>query len=1000
MTAQTRKASPFMLLLALLVVFLVGCPHPLNVGLSAESAMPVLRGTLLGEGGYTTQATSLAEIASGATVSLIDPTNGATIATSLTQPDGSFALSFGSWKPTSEIPYLLEAVKGLSIGGDPNRPSANVARLRTLVMHSAGSWRSLTRMADGSDVVRINQSTTALCVISGLKALTTSQLLALKQSLVITPGQPDAFIPSPPIAAGEYVSVWSLVDASLGLNQDPVRVVALNPETGIYSRLERGPLVTDLSTLRGEPGTQLVLYGNGFDLTPSNNKVFFNGSTIPAPGVSVNSTGTQLTVPVPADAGVGAIVVQVGKIRCLVAGGSSFKSGAVLETFAGFTEIPPGMPATSYPVKLSAALVPGPGGDLTFVYHDNDGKLLNVSTSGIVSSLVDKFWNSTGAYGEGDLLAARGIRGSVTLARDPQGNLLLAGQEAIYLVPSVDGTYYGKAMLAGHVYAIAGDRRTSGSNTGAIDNVPATSIRIRIGHTGPQQIAVDAQGNLFFGDNCGNSLDKGLLRMLPRASGTYYGQAMTAGNLYTLSSEVLSNSTYVMNVGIDGAGNVYFVRGLSSGNPLRKIALDGSVTDPAPGFTGAASLAVAGDGSVYASQARMIWKIAGGVATPIMAGAAGNSEDGVPLAQAQVATTLGLTVSSGGDLYFADTGNYCIRMIPKTDGNYHGKAMLANRLYVVAGTRSLSSPEGTPAKQAVFSLLVQQRGNIAIDPRGSVYLALQDNSGILVIPAVSGPLFGKAMTAGSLSTIPLSGGSDRRIAVLPSGELYVYVGFMNPPNRYVLKKIALDGSISDVHSEIFAFSFAVDPLGNLYLYQSYKVDMIPAVSGTYFGQAMTAGNRYTVAGNGTQGMATGIATGATLNGLKALKFDAAGNLYLHVPGPAFVSEIRMVPTVAGTYFGQPMSVGNLYTVTSYSNDVSDTLTLDPLGNLYFWMRSGGIPRIRRLSTNGQLSDFAGGGSGGEGSLARHAALSYPEDMVFGPDGALYFPNGKRVMRIY
>ncbi|MNR88793.1 hypothetical protein D3C72_197440 [compost metagenome] len=613
--------------------------------------------------------------------------------------------------------------------------------------------------------------------------------------------------------------------------------------------------------------------------------------------------------------------------------------------------------------------------------------MLNVSASGIVSSLVDKYWNSTAAYNEGDLLVARGIRSGVTLARDPQGNLLLGGQEAVYLVPAVDGTYYGKAMLAGHVYAIAGDRRTSGGNTGAIDDVPATSIRIRIGHVSPQQIAVDAQGNLFFGDNCGYSHDKGLLRMVPRTSGTYYGQTMTAGYIYSLSSEALSNGTYVMNVGVDGAGNVYFIRGLSSfGNPIRKVAPDGNVTDPAPGIS-VAYLAAAGDGTVYASSGRIILKIAGGVTTQIMAAAAGSSEDGVPLALAQVNSTGGLVASSEGHLYFADTN--CIRMIPKTNGTYHGKAMLANHLYVVAGTRSMNSPDGTPREHVFFDALV----DLKMDALGNLYILSGVNSAahISMIPAVSGTYFGKAMLAGHLYLVRQGEPYPYALAVTPAGELYFN-------SAQGLKKIALSGVFSNVAAEPNTqnASMNTDALGNLYLSWGYRIRMLPAVSGTYFGQAMTAGTLYTIAGNGTSGNATGAALGATVQGYEGMVFDTLNNLYFSSGGTSQV--IRMVPNVAGTYFGQAMSVGDIYTLATLSNNSAKGLAIDSLGNVYGWT-SGVEPKIHKLSTNGQLSVFAGGSTVGDGIPAKNAKLSMTAAMRFGPDGALYLGQGLRVMRI-
>ncbi|MNR89345.1 hypothetical protein D3C72_203110 [compost metagenome] len=691
----------------------------------------------------------------------------------------------------------------------------------------------------------------------------------------------------------------------------------------------------------------------------------------------------------PADAGFGAIIVQVGKIRSLVAGGTVFMPGALLEAFAGVAEIPSGHLSTNYPFQFNANNVPstltlGPEGEISFIAYMNlSPKFFTVSAQGIVD--VEKCWFTTAPYGEGTALSVTGIQDRSIRAWDPQGNLFLAGREGIYMVPTTNGTYYGKAMLAGSVYIVAGDRRTSGSNTGAIDDVPATDIRVAPGQaSSADRFAVDAQGNLFFGDN----LDMARLRMVPRASGTYYGQVMIANHIYTLHSGALDNSTVVRHVGIDSTGNVYFIRGNSG---LYKVAPDGSVTNTGVGAT---NLAVGSDDTVYTSSSRTIRKIVGGAATTIMAAAQGDGDDGLPLAQAQVFNTDGLTISSEGHLYFVDTVYSCIRMIPKTSGTYHGKAMLANHVYIVAGSRSVTAPEGTPKEQLILyasSLSGTVPLNLLkVDALGNVYFP-QTPKSIAMIPAVSGTYFGKPMSAGQVHYLDL-GFYGSQVALLPSGELYLY-GFINAPGgrQYFVKKVALDGSVSDILVEPSAFNFSTDPKGNLYLLSANKIEMIPVISGTYFGQVMTAGNRYTVAGNGTGGTATGIATGATLQGNPSITFDASGNLYTTLTG----NLVRMVPNVAGTYFGQAMSVGNIYPLA-----ISGIYpTCDSLGNLYTWYNS----KIVKLSTNGQLSNFAGGGVGEAGSLAKNANLSYIKTMTFGPDGAFYLIQDRytcpQIMRI-
>ena len=60
------------------------------------------------------------------------------------------------------------------------------------------------------------------------------------------------------------------------------------------------------------------------------------------------------------------------------------------------------------------------------------------------------------------------------------------------MVAARSGTFYGRAMTAGHVYAIAGNGERGYSGDGG----PATAARL----SGPAGIAVDPAGNVVFAD--------------------------------------------------------------------------------------------------------------------------------------------------------------------------------------------------------------------------------------------------------------------------------------------------------------------------------------------------------------------------------------------------------------------------------------------------------------------------------------------------------------------
>jgi hypothetical protein len=110
-----------------------------------------------------------------------------------------------------------------------------------------------------------------------------------------------------------------------------------------------------------------------------------------------------------------------------------------------------------------------------------------------------------------------------SVAIDLNGNIVLCtGIYGIGNLVSVratrSGAFYGRAMLAGHVYVVAG----GGTQLG--DGVPATSALLG------QAAATDQAGNLVIAD-----LGRNRLRVVAKTTGTFYGQAMTAGDIYTIA---------------------------------------------------------------------------------------------------------------------------------------------------------------------------------------------------------------------------------------------------------------------------------------------------------------------------------------------------------------------------------------------------------------------------------------------------------------------------------
>jgi sugar lactone lactonase YvrE len=207
--------------------------------------------------------------------------------------------------------------------------------------------------------------------------------------------------------------------------------------------------------------------------------------------------------------------------------------------------------------------------------------------------------------------------------------------------------------------------------------------------------------------------------------------------------------------------------------------------------------------------------------------------------------------------------------------------MTAGDIYTVAGTGATGfSGDGGPATSAELS----GPASVAVDAAGNLLIADTGNNRVRVVAGGTGTFFGQAMTAGDIYTVA-GGGSD------------------------------LNEGIPATLAQVSPRGAAADAAGNLVIADrdNHRIRVVAASTGTFYGKPMTAGDIYTVAGTGTPGFSGdgGPATSAELAGPESVAVDAAGNLVI---ADTFNKRVRVVAHKTGTFYGKPMTAGDIYTI--------------------------------------------------------------------------------------
>jgi hypothetical protein len=557
------------------------------------------------------------------------------------------------------------------------------------------------------------------------------------------------------------------------------------------------------------------------------------------------------------------------------------------------------------------------------------------------------------------------------VAVDAHGNLVIAVSgfgnnrstwARVDVVAATTGTFYGQAMTGGHMYTVAGGGQTVGGDGG-----PATQASLGVEVGG---VRVDPAGNLVFADT---TLSR--IRVVPATSGTFYGKAMTAGDIYTVAGD--GKPAFAGDGGLATEASIAFPADVAV-DPAGDLAIADNGNERAR-FVPATSGTFFGQ----TMAARHIYTVAGD-------GTAGFGGDGGPAAAAKLNSPRGVALDPAGNLVIADWANALIRLVAAHSGTFYDRAMTTGDIYTIGGVPgddgNAFSGDGGPARRAEFGGTT----GVAADRAGDMFIADQNNGRVRMVPTGSGTFFGQAMKAGDVYTVA----GDGQFGFSGDGGPAVHAALSDPAD------VALDRAGNPVIADTYAS----------------RIRVVPAATGTCYGQPMSVGHIYTIAGDGTAGFAGdgGPATGAELNHPDAVTLDAMGDLVI---SDTFNNRVRMVAASAGTLYGQAMKAGHIYTIAGdgtqgFGGDGGPAtsaelhwpygVTVDGAGNVLIADLFNNRIRVVAASAGtfygqamkaGHIYTIAGDGTqgfGGDGGPATSAELHWPYGVTVDGAGNLVF----------
>ncbi len=604
--------------------------------------------------------------------------------------------------------------------------------------------------------------------------------------------------------------------------------------------------------------------------------------------------------------------------------------------------------------------------------------------------------------GEGAAAATGSVNLPFSVTLDARGNL--------YVADTFNNRVRRVDALTGIMTTVAGTGTLGWNGVGGL----ATAAELG----GPQDIAVDASGNLFIADTLINRICRvdaktGILTTVA-GDNLYYGFSGDGGP--AVKAWLLTPK----GIWVDATGNLYIAD--TYNNRIRKVdAATGIITtiagtgdrsfggDNGPAIAAALNRPekVARDsaGNVYVSDSgnNRIRRI--DAATQVITTIAGNGQaafggDGGDARLAGLNSPAQLAFDVAGNLFVSEAGNARIREITK-----------AGTISTVAGSNAKGyGGDGGPATGATLA----DPSGVAVDGAGQIFIADTANYRIRVVGlgGVISTVAGNGHTSFLGDNGPAWGATllnPWAIAADSAGNLYI----ADQVNLRIRRVDAGTGIITTVAGSDqlgysgdggpatqAGFSFpqgvAVDPTGNIFIADtlSNRIRKVDAAT-----KIIT-----TVAGNGQDtGSVDGVpATQSAVVSPTGIAFDLNSNLLIVETDGNKVRKVDrttgIITTIAGS--GVQGFAGDGGLAVNAQLNQPKSVAVDSVGDIF--IADNGNNRVR-IIIDGKIYTIVGDGLPifwGEGGLCTAASIAGPISLAFNPAGNLFVAGTfNRVARV-